>query len=52
MIPEPGTSLMISHYPIEVTKTQNNAVQMTRIMPAIIKPSDKAEQQEDTNGEA
>jgi Mg2+/Co2+ transporter CorB len=37
MIPEPGTSLMIARHPIEITKTQNNAVQMTRVMPAIIK---------------
>jgi magnesium and cobalt exporter, CNNM family len=51
MIPEPGTSLMISRYPIEVTKTQNNAIQMTRIMPAIIKPMEEDEQQEDKNGE-
>ncbi|TNF36615.1 MAG: HlyC/CorC family transporter [Gammaproteobacteria bacterium] len=35
MIPEPGTSLMIARHPIEITKTQNNAVQMTRIKPAI-----------------
>jgi Mg2+/Co2+ transporter CorB len=40
IIPEPGTSLMIARHPIEVTKTQNNAVQMTRIRPAIPVPSD------------
>jgi len=51
MIPEPGTSLMIAHYPIEITKTQNNAVQMTRIMPAIIKSTDETKPQEDNNGE-
>jgi len=36
MIPEPGTSIMIARHPIEVTKTQNNAVQMARVMPALI----------------
>ncbi len=38
MIPEPGTSLKIDQYPIEITKTQNNAVQMARVF-ATIKPS-------------
>ena len=51
MIPEPGTSLMIARHPIEITKTQNNAVQMTRIMPAIHKLTDEDEQQENMNGE-
>lgn len=31
IIPEPGTSLMIARHPIEIIKTQNNAVQMTRV---------------------
>ena len=35
IIPEPGTSLMIARHPIEITKTQNNAVQMTRMRPAM-----------------
>ena len=35
IIPEPGTSLMIARHPIEVTRTQNNAVQMTRMKAAI-----------------
>lgn len=39
MIPEPGTSIMIARHPIEVTKTQKNAVQMARVMPALIKKS-------------
>lgn len=34
MIPEAGTSVMIAQHPIEVTKTQNNAVQLLRIWPA------------------
>jgi len=35
MIPEPGTSLKIANHPIEIIKTQNNAVQMTRVKPSI-----------------
>ena len=35
-IPTPGTSLLIAHHPIEVTKTQNNAVQAARLMPSLI----------------
>lgn len=36
MIPESGTSLMIARHPIEIIKTQNNAVQMTRISPPLV----------------
>jgi Mg2+/Co2+ transporter CorB len=50
MIPEPGTSIMISRHPIEIIKTKNNAVQMARIMPAIAQ--DTGEQQEDPHGES
>jgi len=35
-IPAPGTSVLIAHHPIEVTKTQNNAVQVARLMPSLI----------------
>ena len=49
MIPEPGTSLMIARHPIEVTKTQSNAVQMTRIRPALVDSTEEASQNEDTN---
>lgn len=58
-IPAPGTSILISNHPIEVTKTQNNAVQMARLMPSI-KPLSEAENAEEnetnntlenTNGE-
>jgi len=45
MIPEPGTSLMIARHPIEITKTQNNAIQMTRVMPAIAKPENETDVQ-------
>lgn len=34
-IPATGTSLLIANHPIEVIKTQNNAVQMARIMPRL-----------------
>lgn len=55
MIPEPGTSLMIAHHPIEITKTQNNAVQMTKIMPAItasdIAANDAGDTMDDDHGE-
>jgi Mg2+/Co2+ transporter CorB len=35
MIPEPGTSLMIENYPIEIMRTSNNAVQSVRIKPRL-----------------
>jgi len=33
-IPEPGTSLLINGYPVEVLQTQGNAVRTARILPA------------------
>jgi len=56
-IPTPGTSILLSHHPIEVTKTQNNAVQMARLMPSIKPIDDELEDssannpQEKPNGE-
>ena len=50
-IPEPGTSLMISRYPIEIIKTQSNAIQMTRIWPTMPTITDEDEQQEEPDGE-
>lgn len=35
MIPEPGTSLMIAGYPIEVIRTSKNAVHSARIQPRV-----------------
>jgi len=32
-IPEPGTSLLINGYPVEVLQTQDNAVKTARIAP-------------------
>ena len=47
MIPEQGTSLMIAHHPIEIIKTQNNAVQIARVMPAISKSKNSNESSTD-----
>lgn len=47
-IPTPGTSILISNHPIEVTKTQNNAVQMARLMPNI-KPDESQQNAEETD---
>ena len=35
MIPAPGTSLLIANYPIEITRTDKNAVQTARIHPQL-----------------
>ncbi|MEN8763427.1 MAG: HlyC/CorC family transporter [Thiogranum sp.] len=35
MIPAPGTSLLIANYPVEITRTDNNAVQSARIHPQL-----------------
>jgi Mg2+/Co2+ transporter CorB len=32
-IPEPGTSLLINGYPVEVLQTQDNAVKTARLVP-------------------
>ncbi|MDH5766123.1 MAG: HlyC/CorC family transporter [Gammaproteobacteria bacterium] len=51
IIPEPGTSLMIAQHPIEIIKTQNNAVQITKITPAIdSSTSDEIEIDNDMDG--
>ncbi len=54
MIPEPGTSIMIARHPMEVTKTQNNAVQIARVMPALIEDShtENMDDRDKQNGEA
>lgn len=48
IIPEPGTSLMIARHPIEITKTQYNAVQMTRMRPAMPVAQDDLSDASDT----
>jgi Mg2+/Co2+ transporter CorB len=35
MIPMPGTSLLIANYPVEITRTDKNAVQAARIHPRL-----------------
>jgi Mg2+/Co2+ transporter CorB len=35
MIPAPGTSLLIANYPVEITRTDHNAVQTARIHPRL-----------------
>jgi len=45
-IPTPGTSLLIANHPVEVIKTQNNAVQMARLMPSL--DADKKQLDDDT----
>ncbi len=37
-IPEPGTSIMIAGYPIEIMQTTGNAVRTARIVPGLRKP--------------
>ncbi|MCW9013268.1 MAG: HlyC/CorC family transporter [Gammaproteobacteria bacterium] len=51
MIPEPGTSLMIARHPIEITKTQNNAVQMTRVKAAIADPDENLAEFDDIDAD-
>lgn len=48
MIPEPGTSLMIDNHPIEIMRTNNNAVQSVRIRPRI---ADKENDDDETQDE-
>lgn len=43
MIPAPGTSLLIANYPIEITRTDNNAVQTARIQPQLTAAKDTAD---------
>lgn len=43
MIPEPGTSLLIAGYPVEIIKTQDNAVRKVRICPNLRRPVNPAE---------
>jgi len=43
MIPAPGTSLLIANYPVEITRTNNNAVQTARIHPQLKTQHEKPE---------
>ncbi len=42
MIPTPGTSLLIANYPVEITRTDKNAVQMARIRPQLTTPGESS----------
>ena len=42
MIPAPGTSLLIADYPVEITRTDNNAVQTARIHPQLTTDAETA----------
>ena len=43
MIPAPGTSLLIANYPIEITRTDKNAVQTARIYPRLARVNEVSE---------
>jgi len=36
-IPEPGTSLLVANYPIEVLQTKDNAVKTVRLLPRLVR---------------
>jgi Mg2+/Co2+ transporter CorB len=42
-IPEPGTSLMLAGYPIEIVQTKDNIVKTAQINPAIRRPTNDDE---------
>jgi Mg2+/Co2+ transporter CorB len=46
-IPEPGTSLLIAGYPIEIVQTTSNAVRTARIKPAMRRAPRRAAHDED-----
>ncbi|HSH28657.1 MAG TPA: CNNM domain-containing protein, partial [Thiohalobacter sp.] len=37
-IPEPGTSLLLANYPVEIVQTKDNAVKTVRVFPKVRKP--------------
>ena len=48
MIPAPGTSLLIANYPVEITRTDNNAVQTARIHPQLSTENETSDSQMET----
>ena len=48
MIPAPSTSLLIANYPVEITRTNNNAVQMARVHPRLTAEHEKPERDMET----
>lgn len=49
MIPAPGTSLLIANYPVEITRTDNYAVQTARIMPQLATETDATESEREAD---
>ena len=41
-IPEPGTSLLLAGYPVEIVRTRGTAVDIARIQPTITKDAESA----------
>ena len=51
MIPDPGTSVLINGYPIEITRTSKNAIQTAKIaQPEINDSTESTSQDENNNG--
>ena len=48
MIPAPGTSLLIANYPVEITRTDKNAVQTARIYPRLARVNEVSETRMET----
>jgi len=49
MIPAPGTSLLIANYPVEITRTDKNAVQMARVHPQLAVENETDESDRDAS---
>ncbi|MDH3343175.1 MAG: HlyC/CorC family transporter [Gammaproteobacteria bacterium] len=49
MIPEPGTSLLIGNYSIEIMRTGNNSVQSVRIKPLLKDDEDESNKDDEFN---
>jgi Mg2+/Co2+ transporter CorB len=48
MIPAPSTSLLIANYPVEITRANNNAVQMARVHPRLTAEHEQPESNTET----
>ena len=49
MIPAPGTSLLIANYPVEITRTDKNAVQTARMHPQLATESETSDSNMEVN---
>ena len=47
MIPDPGTSVLINDYPIEITRTTKNAILTAKVPIPKLEPSDDSTDQDD-----